>query len=83
MLQEIAVWEIVANDNLGSWTSSSTNPNRLWPIKTVVDSEPKANDGRSRIKLCFPDNQDSKISAFTLRALDFSGTVLFQQTVRK
>lgn len=82
LLKEVATWEIYGNANLGSWTSAPNKPG-WWLIKTDLEREqyPKAN--RSRIRLCFPDNQDPGITKLNVRALQASGAVLFQQMINK
>jgi hypothetical protein len=82
ILHEIATWDIQANGGIGYWISTP-NPNGWWLIKTEVDPKEKINSDRSVIRLCFTDNGDQKISAFTLRALDRQGTIIIEHTVRK
>jgi hypothetical protein len=83
LLKEIAVWEIDANDGLGHWKNSSSTSGAWWPIKIEADNSAQAaRPGLSRLKLCFKDNGDAGISAFTLRALGADGKTLFQHTVR-
>ena len=81
LLREIGTWEIHANANLGHWTSAPNN-HGWWPITTKLDTD-QSNDKRSRIRLCFPDNNNPAISKLTVRALQSNGGVLFQQTIGK
>ena len=84
LLRQIATWEVHGNANLGNWTST---PNRegWWLIKVETDLEAaqKPKTQRSRIRLCFPDNNDSRISKLTVTASQANGVVLFRQTISK
>jgi len=82
LLKEVATWEAHGNANLGSWTTAP-NKHGWWLIKTDLEpgQNPKAN--RSRIRLCFPDNNDPRITKLTVKASRSNGALLFQQTVSK
>ena len=82
LLKEVATWQVHGNANLGSWTSAQ-NKHGWWLIKTDLEPEQNPKPNRSRIRLCFPDNKDPRITKLTVRALQSNGAVLFQQTVSK
>lgn len=82
LLKEVATWEVHANGNFGSWTTAPNN-HGWWLIKTDLEPEQNPRPNRSRIRLCVPDNNDPRITKLTIKALQSTGAVLFQQTVSK
>jgi hypothetical protein len=83
LLQQIAAWEIDANDSRGHWVSSEDNPQHYWVIKAEVDPKSQPSGDSSRILLCFADNHDPNISALTLTAMQSNGAILFRYTISK
>ena len=79
LLKEIETWEVHGNANLGHWTTAS-NKDGWWLIRTELDPD-QSNGKRSRIRLCFPDNNNPAMSTLILRALRPNGAILFQQTI--
>jgi hypothetical protein len=77
----IAGWDIQTTDKRGHWVNYE-NSNGWWRIK--VASLPATPSTRAHLQLIFPDYGDfERASAFTLRAKDISGTLVFEQTISK
>jgi hypothetical protein len=82
-LKRVASWDIETTDQRGRWVSAP-NPNGWWLIKVDLSNETGLPEGKTRLRLCFPDYGDfERASAFTLRATDIDGTLVFNQTIQK
>jgi hypothetical protein len=79
----IASWDIETTDKRGHWVSAP-NVNGWWLIKVDTASETGLAEGKTRLRLYFPDYGDfERASAFTLRATDIDGTLVINQTIQK
>jgi hypothetical protein len=80
MIQQIVDWEIVTENGHGRWTKEK-NPHGWWLITPEI-----AEDSESQrvVNLFFPDEGDfERAGAYTIRAVDKKGNLVFEQTVKK